>query len=101
MGREATLMRPSDQLGHPGEVSEDTVAQAPGQPGLTLLQQHFLDGLHRTIAKREQQVKVDAADKFALRLLARALYSAYMDCVANGVGDQASAALEKAQAPAA
>lgn len=94
-------MRPSEQLGHSVEASEAAPAHAPSQPGLTPLQHHFLDRLHQTIAKREQQMKVDAADKLSLRLLARALHTAYMDCVANGVGDQASAAMEKAQAPTA
>jgi len=63
-----------------------------------LLQEHFLARLHQLIAKREQQLKVDPSDKASLRLLARALYTAYMDCVAAGAGDQAGEALEKAQA---
>ncbi len=93
-------MKPSEQAGHPTEAAHVmSSATAALQPGLTTLQQHFLDRLHQTIAKKEQQLKIDATEKLALRLLSRALYSAYMDCVANGIGDQASAALEKAQAP--
>jgi hypothetical protein len=71
--------------------------QSSVEPAAVRLQEHYLSRLHQLIAKREQQLKIDAGDKLSLRLLARALYSTYMDCVASGVGDQASDVLEKAQ----
>ena len=72
-----------------------TLAQAPQE--LSPLQEHFLGRLQELIAKREQQLKIDAKDKLSLRLLSRALYSTYMDCVANGLGDQASHLLDTVQ----
>lgn len=85
-------MRSPEQIGQTQETSP-----AEKEQTLTKLQEHFLAKLHQLIAKREQQQQVDAKDKLSLRLLSRGLYSTYMDCVASGVGDQASDALEKSQ----
>lgn len=73
----------------------EKLAQAPQE--LSPLQEHFLGRLQELIAKRERQLKMDAKDKLSLRLLSRALYSTYMDCAANGLGDQASHAMETVQ----
>lgn len=77
------------------EHSVETLAQAP--QALSSLQEQFLARLHELVAKREQQLRIDPKDKLSLRLLSRALYSTYLDCVANGLGDQASDALDRAQ----
>ena len=84
-------MRPREEIEQGGGAGGATEA-------LTLLQTQFLERLHDLVAKKEQQLKIDAKDKLSLRLLARALYATYMDCVANGVGDQAADVLDKAQA---
>ena len=81
-----------------GQVDQTEEGTASQDQILTKLQEHFLAKLHQLIAKREQQLAVDGKDKMSLRLLSRALYSTYMDCVASGVGDQASEALEMDQA---
>lgn len=83
------------QVSSPEQIGESADQQSA--VAVTPLQQYFLIRLEQLVAKREQQLRVDTKDKQALRLLARALYATYMDCVANGVGDQAASLLDKAQ----
>jgi len=71
---------------------------APQTEPLTPLQEHFISRLRELMAKRAQPVTIELKDKLALRLLSRAVYATYMDCVANGVGDMASALLDHPQA---
>ena len=49
------------------------------------------------MAKRAQQLTIDPKDKLSLRLLSRAVYATYMDCVANDIGDMASQLLDHPQ----
>lgn len=75
--------------------------RSPGSRGGTsALQEYFLSRLQRLVALKEQQLQATPQDKLSLRLLARALYATYMDCVSTGAGDQAGALLEKAQSQA-
>ncbi len=57
------------------------------------LQEHFLARLGQLV----EQLKTDSSDKEALRLLSRALYSTYMDCVSAGVGDEANGLMQPVQ----
>ncbi len=85
-------MRPAERVGQPLQA-ETTI----GDKDLTPLEQHFVARLDMLIEQRAAQMQKDPSDKLALRLLARALYSTYMDLVGSGLGEMASARLEKAQ----
>ncbi len=87
-------MRSLDQVGEPKQIEDQA---APSQ-GLSPLQQVFLNKMELLISKREEQLQTAPDDKFSLRLLSRALYGTYMDCVSAGVGDQANAMMDNAQA---
>ncbi len=86
-----------EQVQQPQQVEGDAVST--GLP--TPLQFHYLSRLERLVEMREEQIKSNPGDKQALRLLARALYSTYMDCVSSGIGDRASALMEKPRSSAA
>ena len=67
--------------------------------GLTSLQGQFLLRLERLVTRRAEYVDRPETeqDKFELNLLARGVYTALMDCVSTGVGDQANAIIEAKQ----
>jgi hypothetical protein len=73
---------------------------ASGTEGLTPLQEHFLARLQQLVSQREEFLRSNPADKAGLKLLSRALYATYMDCVGAGVGDQGNAIMERSQAGA-
>ncbi len=83
----------AERIVQPLQKKEET-----GPRPLTPEQAHFLDRLDQLVEKRAEQMRKDPADKLALRLLARALYSTYMDLVSCGLTDIAHERLEKAQA---
>ncbi len=88
-------MKPLEQVGKPEQIDN---SPAPSRTaGRSELQEHFLERLTQLVALREEQLKSDASDKEALRLLSRALYSTYMDCVSVGVGNEANGLMEKSQ----
>jgi len=65
--------------------------------GYTPMQTLFLLRLQSLIGKRQQHVgRLDAGD-WRMRLLDKALYSTYLDCVALGIGDEARALLRQAR----
>ena len=88
-------MKPLDQVGQPQQI--ESSAPARQKRGRSRLQAHFLARLEQLVGQREGQIESDSSDKQSLRLLSRALYSTYLDCVSVGVGDEANAFLENAQ----
>ena len=88
-------MNPTDSAEQAEQLQRDVTAG-----GDAAARTYFLARLERLIALREQQLATAPQDKLALRLLARALYATYMDCVSVGAGDEASGLLEKAQSRA-
>ena len=91
-------MTPLDHVGQPQQVEEDPPAGQAG--GHTPLQEQFLGRLGQLVRQREEQRRTNPQDKDALRLLSRALYSTYMDCVSAGVGDQANAMMDNVKSGA-
>ena len=88
------MTKPAEQIAQPLLAEGTPTAERQ----MTQLQEHFLGRLDWLVQKKTEQMRQDPADKMALRLIARALYSTYMDLVANGLGDLAAERLEKAQA---
>lgn len=64
------------------------------------LQEHFLARLIRLTQQRDAAVRTQSPDGSAVKLLAKALYATYLDCVTVGVGDQAQSLLDPAAPPA-
>ena len=88
-------MKPLDQVGQPQRIENNPPVRRKKER--SLLQEHFLARVERLVRQREEQLESDPSDKQSLRLLSRALYSTYLDCVSVGVGDKANAFLENAQ----
>lgn len=63
----------------------------PGGPlrGYTPAQAFFLMRLQTLIGKRQHHATITQAGDWRTRLLDKALYSTYCDCIALGVGDDA------------
>jgi hypothetical protein len=66
-----------------------------GFRSFTPTQAFFLARLQDLIARRQQQASQVAADDWRLRLLDKAMYSTFRDCVDLGVGDDARALLRR------
>ena len=62
---------------------------------LTELQAHFLRRLLVLTEQRRGVWRAKPDEQLEQKLLARALYTTYMDCLASGVGDQAHALMEE------
>ena len=60
---------------------------------LTPLQLHDLGLLQRVIAVRKSYEESPSTDEWLLQAIRRAVYSAYLDCVEEGVGDSAKVLL--------
>ncbi len=75
----------------------------PGGPlrGYTPVQSLFLTRLQSLVAKRQQHAGQLEATDWRLRLLDKALYSTYRDCVELGVGEQARGVLRRVRQPEA
>ncbi len=67
--------------------------------GMAPLQGQFLMRLEQLVKRRAEYLDRPEAeqDKFELNLLSRGVYTALMDCVSTGVGDQANAIIEAEQ----
>jgi hypothetical protein len=65
--------------------------------GYTPIQTLFLLRLQSLVGKRQQYGdRIDVGD-WRMKLLDKALYSTYCDCVALGIGDEARALLRQAR----
>lgn len=89
--------RPMTNLQKIGEP-EQLEQHASGAGELSPLQEHFLARLEALAVQREAVLKNEPVDKDNLKLLSRALYATYMDCVGSDVADQGNAIMERAQA---
>ena len=85
-------MKELDQVVQPQQIEDS--APVGRKKARSRLQEHFLARLGQLVEQREQQLKTGSSDKEALRLLSRALYSTYMDCVSAGIGDEANGLMQ-------
>lgn len=60
----------------------------------TTLQMHFLLRLERLVALRDRLSSQRGEPSWLERALNKAIYSTFMDCVAQGVGEEAKAVLQ-------
>ncbi|MCI0768955.1 MAG: hypothetical protein J4N83_01635 [Chloroflexi bacterium] len=91
-------MTASDQLEQPQQIEEtldETLYDPPGE--FTPMQDHFLRRLRDLAHKREEFMGQENQDPLEHKLLARTIYATLMDCVGEGVGDQAHAILGDGQ----
>ncbi|MBM3924682.1 MAG: hypothetical protein FJ320_01635 [SAR202 cluster bacterium] len=72
------------------QVVTDAVQQ------LTKLQDHFLERLHYYTHRKAEVRQVQHSDGRILKALDKAIYSTYLDCVEQGVGEDAKAILKVA-----
>ncbi len=61
---------------------------------LTKLQDHFLDRLQYFLNRKSEVQQDPASDSRILKALDKAIYSTYLDCVEQGVGEDAKAILK-------
>ena len=74
-------------------------AQLP--KALTPLQDHFLEKLTYFLTKRRSFVAEPKYDPTLLKVLDRAIYVTYLDCLGQGVGDEARALVDQFRDPSA
>ena len=65
---------------------------------LTPLQDHFLEKLTRFLQQRESYVADPRHDPTLLKVLDRAIYVTYLDCLGQGVADEARARVDQYRA---
>ncbi|MCL5264804.1 MAG: hypothetical protein M1343_06390 [Chloroflexi bacterium] len=58
----------------------------------------FLLRLARLLRQRQEYVNVLSAEDWRLKLLNKAIYSTYCDCIEQGIGDDAKALFERDKA---
>jgi len=61
---------------------------------LTKLQDHFLDRLQHFLKRKAEVQQVPRSDSRILKALDKAVYSTYLDCVEQGLGEDAKALLK-------
>jgi hypothetical protein len=67
---------------------------------LTKLQDHFLDRLQFFLNRKAELRQIQHSDVHIMKALDKAIYSTYLDCVEQGVGEDAKAILRAADRPA-
>jgi hypothetical protein len=86
--------------GEPGKESPLGAPLAGGQNRLrsyTPMQLHFLQRLAHLVKQRREHIHLLQPTDWKMRLINKALYSTYRDCVAEGVGEEAKQILERSQ----
>ncbi len=78
---------------------QDLLARSGRSQGYSLVQTLFLSRLQQLIARRQKSAGLLGADDWRLRLLDKALYSTYQDCVDLDVGEQARNLLRPLRQP--
>ena len=83
----------SDRLEQPQQIDQEGNSRLRG---LAPMQAQFLLRLEGMAERRKEYLArpTSEQDPFEVKLLGRAVYSALMDCVASGVGDQAQAIID-------
>ena len=88
-------MAPSEQIEQPRLIALEPASAS--RAGLSQRQQHFLERLQSLSQRREDLLRTNPQDKEGLMLLSRGIFATLMDCIAEGVGDQAHAILVTSQ----
>lgn len=70
-------------------------------PELTPLQDHFLEKLTRLLERRQAYVEDTQHDATLLKVLDRAIYVTYLDCLSQNIADMAQAQVDKYRNPSA
>lgn len=68
---------------------------------LTPLQDHFLEKLTRLLERRQAYVGEPTHDATLLKVLDRAIYVTYLDCLSQNIAEMAQAQVDKYRNPAA
>jgi hypothetical protein len=66
---------------------------------LTKLQDHFLERLQFYLKRKSELRQVQHSDLQIMKALDKAIYSTYLDCVEQGVGEDAKAILRAEDKP--
>ena len=80
--------------------SESNQGVADAVQQLTKLQDHFLDRLQFFLRRKADVRESQHSDGPILKALDKAIYSTYLDCVEEGLGEDAKAILRAADKPA-
>lgn len=85
-----------EQVRH-GQTPQTPEGQVGEARTYTGLQQHFLTRLERLVHLRELYRQHRGREDWLLRAINKAIYSTFMDCIAQGVGEEARAILQNAR----
>ena len=83
-------------------LNQQSVQSTPESPKvLTPLQDYFLDKLGHYLKKRRSYIADPGHDATLLKVLDRAIYVTYLDCLNQGVGDEARKLVTEFRDPSA
>lgn len=80
------------------ETTNDALQESRGARPYSPVQLLFLLRLARLLRQKQEYTNVLPANDWRLRLLNKAIYSTYCDCIEQGIGDDAKALFERDKA---